>query len=286
MRKITRDEFIARSTDTHNAKYDYSLVEYVNAYTKVKIICPSHGEFEQIARNHTGGRGCSICNAPVINTRSFIIKAQSIHGGKYDYSKSEYTRNNYKIKIICPIHGEFEQTADSHLRGRGCKGCHSDRFTTKTFITRSTSVHGDRYDYSLTDYTGAINKVKIICNTHGEFEQNASSHLSGSGCPSCSVSGFDMEKQGTLYILRSNCGMYFKAGISNNSKRRIVELRRRTPFEFEPIAKINNSGDVIFKLEKAFHSGFESAQMKGFDGCTEWFKWDASVNDWISTLSI
>jgi len=153
------------------------------------------------------------------------------------------------------------------------------------FIIKAQSNHGGRYDYSLADYTGAVNKVKIICNTHGEFEQNASSHLSGSGCPSCSVSGFDMEKQGTLYILRSNCGMYFKAGISNNSKRRIVELRRRTPFEFEPIAKINNSGDVVFKLEKAFHSNFESAQMKGFDGCTEWFKWEPNVNDWIALLT-
>lgn len=37
----------------------------------------------------------------------FIFRVSVIHKNKYDYSKSEYTKSNSKICIICPEHGEF-----------------------------------------------------------------------------------------------------------------------------------------------------------------------------------
>jgi hypothetical protein len=40
-----------------------------------------------------------------------------VHNNKYDYSKVEYINTNSKVKIICPIHGEFEQTPHNHLTG-------------------------------------------------------------------------------------------------------------------------------------------------------------------------
>ena len=46
--KKTTEEFITESKTIHNDKYDYSKVEYVNAKTKVCIICPEHGEFWQL----------------------------------------------------------------------------------------------------------------------------------------------------------------------------------------------------------------------------------------------
>ena len=52
-----RDNFISKSKLIHNNKYDYSLVEYVNYNTKVKIICPFHGVFEQTPNDHLRGRG-------------------------------------------------------------------------------------------------------------------------------------------------------------------------------------------------------------------------------------
>ena len=58
--------------------------------------------------------------------------------------------------------------------------------TTEEFIREAKEVHGDRYDYSKTVYTGAFNKVVIVCPIHGEFKQVASSHLHGQNCPLCS----------------------------------------------------------------------------------------------------
>ena len=47
MRKRTPQDFINDAKEVHREKYDYSEVNYVNRITKVKIICPEHGEFFQ-----------------------------------------------------------------------------------------------------------------------------------------------------------------------------------------------------------------------------------------------
>ena len=57
--------------------------------------------------------------------------------------------------------------------------------TTAEFINEATTTHGNRYDYSLVEYTGALENVKIICYKHGEFNQQANRHIRGSNCPKC-----------------------------------------------------------------------------------------------------
>lgn len=57
--------------------------------------------------------------------------------------------------------------------------------TTEQFIADARAIHGDRYDYSKTQYLTNREKVLIICPTHGEFWQRASHHLEGRGCPKC-----------------------------------------------------------------------------------------------------
>ena len=74
------------------------------------------------------------------------------------------------------------------MLGQGCPICAGRYMDTKLFIERSTEVHNGKYDYSLVDYKGATEKVKIICPRHGIFEQVASSHLWGNGCPICNQS--------------------------------------------------------------------------------------------------
>jgi very-short-patch-repair endonuclease len=124
-KKINTEEFIKKSKKIHNNKYDYSLVEYKNMKTKVKIICPIHGEFEQEPRHHLNNSGCQICNGGVkYNNKIFIINAIKTHGNKYDYSLVDYKNNNTNIKIICPIHGVFEQNPNNHISKKyGCPIC-------------------------------------------------------------------------------------------------------------------------------------------------------------------
>ena len=188
-----KEEFVKKAKAVHEDKYDYSLVDYKNSRTKVKIICPIHGVFEQAPNNHLLGAGCPDCSGRKRSTtEEFIQRARDIHGDKYDYSLIDYKNNKTKVKIICPIHGIFEQTPLCHLSGNNCPQCSSlengknQSFTNIEFIERAKEMHGDKYDYSLVDYKNAHNKVRIICKKHGVFEQLAYRHLDGSGCPSCS----------------------------------------------------------------------------------------------------
>ena len=61
MRRKTKEQFIEEAKKIHGDKYDYSLVEYEGTDKKVKIICPIHGVFEQVPREHLHGHGCQLC---------------------------------------------------------------------------------------------------------------------------------------------------------------------------------------------------------------------------------
>ena len=118
----------------------------------------------------------------------FIEKAKEIHGDKYDYSKVEYINSKQKVCIICPEHGEFWQTPDSHLNHQSrCPKCSipNRNLLTEDYIKKAIKIHGDKYDYSKVIYNGVFGKVTIICPIHGEFEQIARNHLRGYGCDKC-----------------------------------------------------------------------------------------------------
>jgi hypothetical protein len=55
-------------------------------------------------------------------------------------------------------------------------------------IERFKKAHGDKYDYSLVDYKGSTEYIKIICSVHGTFEQKAHDHMKGIGCSKCAWS--------------------------------------------------------------------------------------------------
>lgn len=191
------NEFIIRAKKVHGDKYDYSRVNYINAKTKVCIICPIHGEFWQTPDSHLRTNGCIKCRyekqgkKQVSTDEAFITKAKRIHGDRYDYSKVEYVNNKTKVCIICPEHGEFWQTPMSHLQGRGCNECAKENIkkklssNTEEFISKAKEIHGDRYDYSKVKYVNGGTKVCIICHIHGEFWQTPNHHLKGEGCPKC-----------------------------------------------------------------------------------------------------
>ena len=195
--KKTNKQFIEEANIRHGFKYDYSKTQYINKREKVCIICPIHGEFWQEASSHLKGCGCPKCGKESsqkrqsLNTEQFIERAKKVHGDKYDYSKTEYINSSTKVCIICPIHGEFWQRPTEHLRGRGCKKCgdlsvgiKNSKITTDEFIERAKKVHGDKYDYSKTEYISPRKKICIIDKEFGEFWMMPYAHLNGQGCPS------------------------------------------------------------------------------------------------------
>jgi hypothetical protein len=180
-------DFIERCKKVHNNKYDYSKTIYTKSSEKVIITCPVHGDFKQFAGNHLSGRECALCASRFkhdINT--FINKANKIHNNKYNYSEVSFNTTKDKIKIICPTHGAYYQSARKHLEGSGCYKCAGNiKYTNEEFIIKAKKVHGDKYNYSKVNFTGSHNKVTIVCQVHGDFEQVPSNHLRGFGCKKC-----------------------------------------------------------------------------------------------------
>ncbi len=115
-KKYTKETFIKKANIIYGDKYDYSKVEYDNKNSKIIIICKEHGEFEHIAMCHLMGSECAKCGYKV----KFLQKAIEFHGNKYDYSKVNYFHFKTCITIICKIHGQFEETPESHLRSVNC----------------------------------------------------------------------------------------------------------------------------------------------------------------------
>ena len=102
MRKLTQKEVLERFKKVHGDEYDYSLVEYVEAHTNVKIICTKdgHGVFEQTPNNHYRGSGCIKCGvlksstSQLMSKEYFIIRAKEVHPDKnYGYHKVDYKVN-------------------------------------------------------------------------------------------------------------------------------------------------------------------------------------------------
>lgn len=160
--------------------------EYVGNKIKIKL-ASKFGDCLMLPNTLLAGRKPTI-RAAINKTEYLVNQFKAVHGDKYDYSKVEYVNFIIKVCIVCPIHGEFWQTPNSHLQCQGCPKCTYESITsnTESFIKKARKVHGDEYDYSKVDYKGARMKVIIICKKHGEFLQTPNKHLSGNTCLKCS----------------------------------------------------------------------------------------------------
>ena len=144
--RTTKEAFVEKANKVHNGFYEYPDLEMKNTCSKVKIVCPIHGEFIQIVSSHLCGQGCPQCGFAKraknrsLTTEEFLKRAKEIHGDRYDYSESVYTRKKDKLKIICPRHGAFYQTADGHLVGKGCIECTHINWGTETYFKKNPQM--------------------------------------------------------------------------------------------------------------------------------------------------
>jgi Zn ribbon nucleic-acid-binding protein len=136
--KLTQADFLRRSSQIHQNKYDYSRVRYLNSSTKIEIGCPLHGYFLQTPAMHIyHENGCQDCWYDRVGNRwrmtfdQFIRKSKKIHGTKFryvSYSNGNRAKNiRKKATLICPYHGQFIQDVESHLNGKGCAACRESK---------------------------------------------------------------------------------------------------------------------------------------------------------------
>lgn len=279
------DYFINQARKIHGDRYDYSKCVYKKSHEKLCIICKKHGEFWTTASSHTSNKSnCPKCNGGgKFYKKDFVDKCNLIHNYKYDYSLVQYVTNLQKVKIICPIHGEFEQRAMNHLRGDGCSKCgfiksnlNKKNPRKNTFFKKCKELYGDVYDYSVSEYKNMSTKIEIICKNHGKFLALPASHINKrlkTGCPICGMnnkkeklqnnpSGWSLtnwknaaEKSKNfdsfkVYLLEcwNDKERFFKIGRTYvQTKRRLID--NSFPYNFTILKEITGDCECIFKLE-------------------------------------
>jgi len=297
---IKTKEFIKKSKKYHGERYDYSETIYVHSMQKLKIRCTIHGIFELTPNNHLSGRqGCQKCSGKYKpNTEEFIKKAREVHGSKYEYVHTKYGKNNRtKVIVGCSTHGEFQITPANHISGKeGCPECAKKKYgayhkkNTTQFIKESKIIHAGKYDYSLVEYTGTHDKVKIICNIHGTFNQRPSSHLRGVGCPKCShidyCGGYGKKRfinhpeiknnPAILYLIyvTDETENFLKIGITEKDLNTRFIKNNKLPYTFTTKIIIEGKLYELYELEQRIKHKYKKYKYipnKKFNGYTECF---------------
>lgn len=286
-RRLSHEDFLEKARAVHGDLYAYEATTYTSATAKITPTCAIHGEFSIIPGNFLQGHGCTKCGNSLkgshikLTKDEFIKRASKAHDGKYDYSLVEYKSGKHGVKIICPHHGEFKQTPHHHAKGNGCRKCAALVISTTLqrpqdeFLRNCREVHGEKYDYSLVEYTGRRQQVEIICQRHGTFKQVAGNHLCGAGCPSCNTAfgGYKATEAGFFYVLKS--GDITKVGITNksaNSRAKSVSKSSGEDFSvalslyFEDGSTPLNLETKIKQQLKTSHKNI-SARFEGFSEC-------------------
>lgn len=209
-RSISAQNVELRAKSKHGDKYSIIDKTFSALNSKISALCKHHGEFVTQPRFLYEGDPCPLCKeqrgigkkkylTPTTKD-NFIERSRATHGDKYDYSKSVFKGVRNKIEIICQKHGSFFQKTYNHINGSGCTKCgwEVNRKPLKSndeFINQCIDRHGDKFDYSKTQYTKSTNEVTITCPKHGDFKKIARDFINASphGCPMCAHTTSDFE---------------------------------------------------------------------------------------------
>jgi len=238
--RITKTIFLERAHKIHGDKYDYIISNNEVRNTKnIEIKCKVHGIFTQTPNNHLKGTGCPNCckNAKITNEK-FLERSKKIHGDKYDYSNVEYIHITKPVKIICKVHGEFEQTPREHFSGCGCYKCANRIITTQDFIEKANIRHNNLYDYSKVEYKSSREKIIISCKTHGDFIQTPNDHLNGCGCQKCGMGNYSKICIEWLETIMKNENIFIQHG--NNGGEITIKSNKKL-FKFDGYCKETNT---------------------------------------------
>lgn len=277
---MTTKDFINKSKTIHGEIFTYEKTKYVDKTTKLIVTCEKHGDILQSPRNHYRARGCPKCSRDTLNKaigekykKDFIPIANKLHNNKYDYSLVEYINYKKHVIIKCPVHGNFKQSPNVHLKGHGCKKCANELICLnkiekykEKFIQSANEIHNNKYDYSNVKYIKAKDEVIIICPVHGKFNQRAFCHIKGQGCPKCG----DIARQNKRELLKTSINEFIRKAKETHgdkydysksiyiSARKNIKIICKTHGEFYQNSRNHWAG-----------TGCPKCQLKGYSD-TEW----------------
>lgn len=179
VKKSNTEEFIKKAIKLRGSdNYDFSKTKYTRAHDFVTITCRKHGDFKIRAYCFLDKRrsGCQHCSKEVMKAKirtslsEFLERSKEVHGDKYKYYELEYKKSSEKIRIHCPVHGDFFQLGTDHMLGRGCQYCSKEHngFGASSFVAncnKNNSGNGTLYVIRCFNSNESFYKVGITSRT-------------------------------------------------------------------------------------------------------------------------
>lgn len=267
----------------------------------VEIECKEHGNW-MCASDAIESRkvGCQKCSFEKISSR--VRKPKSVaeielsfcaagNGHRFVGFDGEYSGANTRAIIECPEHGVFDRSVSSYLGAKSnCSKCRYSKLTDASNarepkLRERVSKKLESNNYSFVswdgDFCGTSSRIIGLCQEHGDFCIGYNGVIKGSRCQSCAKYGFRSCENGFIYALESTDRSLIKVGVSNKIDQRMQQLRKATPIEFEISMAISMHGRKALDIERECHMKFSSAELTGFDGATEWLRYDPDIIEYI-----
>jgi len=203
-RKLTIDEIRKRCYDIHSDKYIIPDQDYVDSFTKIKIICKEHGEFYMESRHLLSGHGCKKCvGCEKLTIDDVRKRCYETHGDNIMIPDQEYINAKTKIKIICKYHlnNNLLTTTNNLLNHkRGCPICSKrQKLNIDEIRKRCDIIHRDKgYIIPNQIYINNCTHINIICPVHEEWSTQPNNLLNGCGCPKCKTSKSEIKIENIL----------------------------------------------------------------------------------------
>lgn len=186
---ITSDVFLELAIQQHGSKYVYYIcTDLVKSHQKIKIKCPTHGEFFQKAFHHINGAGCKKCGIAArsgFNSVEWKRKAANIPSSLTNYKWIDCNT----IEVTCDVHGTNNFSYYRVMTAKCNPCCKITPNRKKPFYHYKnilTELYHEKYQYNVDSFNGVHHPMEIICPHHGPFTVSSLlSHLRGTGCPRC-----------------------------------------------------------------------------------------------------
>lgn len=196
--KAVFDDFVTRANAKHG-RFTYTDTGE-RPFREVLVTCPEHGQSRQLVRSHLLGKGCPECPSagPPSGFDVFQAKARAKHGETFEYNRSTFGNALTPLEVKCRACGHVSHpTPSAHLSGgTGCWPCRAVKDRAAQFDARlATEKVGIT---RVGEYRGALEKVRLRCETHGEWTTTPNwyfSSRSGTGCPKCTYARWGQERR-------------------------------------------------------------------------------------------
>lgn len=195
MPKNKPEYYIQKITESNPGRYDLSNCVFTTSRSHVEVFCiKGQHIFTQRPDKLIKGIGCSQCYGYVgikHDNSIFIEKTVKKYGdGLYGFDRLQYKNAHTDVELFCTTHNGYFKIKPNHFLqdGSGCNICQRNTmYSTEEFIEKCKQIHGTKYSYEQTVYTGQKDDVIIFCNDHNDYYKiSPKTLLKGkTGCAIC-----------------------------------------------------------------------------------------------------